>query len=394
MTLLSRFAVTVYDRTLRKRGDLGAYESCSVTLRHMAASEASFTVLADAPLVPALLEEGARMVVTYDGAHAISGLVSPEQKGLKGRDVIDFTVTDDFTIFDELLVWPDAAGLPATELRTIGGTRDYVTKTLVSEALARTGYPVPVRVAPVVTDPVVMSAQKFTGWVPLSDEVLPALLRWSSDRSSVADAPCWGLRVRQENDAAGQGIGLVVESYTATVRTRTLTASSGAVTDLSWRRTAPTCTRAHAIYRSQGDVPVTQVSTAIDATLETEWARVIEKTADVQVDGDTPTQAQITAAADQATRLALLGGRPVSSVSFTLAETDAVRYGRTVVVGDLVPIESPVGDRTEVLGEVTLAHDRSSGFVVSSTVGDSFSPPRVFAQLLRKLFALYRTRKA
>jgi ReqiPepy6 Gp37-like protein len=249
-------------------------------------------------------------------------------------------------------------------------------------------------VAAVVPDAVVMSAQKFTGWVPLSDEVLPALLRWSSDRSAVLDAPCWGVRVRQENDAEGQGIGLVVESYVGTVRSQVLTASSGALTDLSWQRTPPTCTRAHAIYRAQGDVPSTQVTTSIDATLEAEYARVVEQVVDVQVDAETPTQAQIDTAAAQAAKLALLGGRPVSAVSFTLAETDSVRYGRTVLVGDFVTVDSPAGERTEVLSEVTLAHDRTSGFVVTSTVGDSFSPPRVFAQLLRRLFTLYRTRKA
>lgn len=406
MALAPLFGITVYDRTLRKLGEIGSYESCSVTARHMATGQADLVLSSSAPRVADLLQPGARLVITYDGEHLMSGPATPGQQGLAGRDVITFTVTDDFSLFGELLTPVDPTWTfdhPDEEGSIAVGSREHVLSKLLSLSTGWDAWPVPLRVGFAITpreDVSVRPADSviWKGRVPFTDEVLPAIESFSSSRTVYADNPGWGVRVRQENNDAGQGIGLVVETYQGQLRTRTLTASSGVVRDLSWSRTAPTATRVDAVVRLEATdaLPAeVRVYTEADAGLEAECGRVVQVSTDVTVDTSNgrPADADIEAQAREEARLALVGGRSISSISVTLAETETFRYARTFRVGDLVPVQTPVGTRAELVKEAVLSHARQDGMSITSTIGEDLTPLRVIGKSIQRLSARYRLRK-
>ena len=352
MSDLSPFRITLFDRSLRRRGWIGAPERVECIIRHNAVGQCAVTVSADHPRIPDVVASGARATIDYLGQQVMSGRVGRcEGTGPLASSTITFHVEDDFRLLYRLLGWPNPAGTLAQQgddgaYDTVTGPAETVVKTLVSRNAARS------RPAVTVAGDAGRGAQ-ITSSVrmhPLADRLLPAV-----------DLAGIGVDVRQT------GTGLVVDCYQPTVRRMVLSEESGVVVGWSWSTVAPTATRV--VVGGQGEGVARAFVTDVDTDRETEWGETVEVFRDAR---DTDDVAVLAARAQEA----LAEGSPTTGLSLSLTESRGFAYGRTVHVGDRVTTRiAPGADITDVLREARIVWDTDSGVTVTPVVGERQDDP-------------------
>lgn len=375
----SPFRIRVYDKTFAFLFQLPDPDSVSLTVRHLAKGTAVIVVPVGHRRAAALMAPGVRVAVDYltsatgpynsdaSWLRVISGPIwTREADGGTRNGTLTLGVEDDFRLLETVLAWPNAAlnvnAQPVS--RTISGPAETVIKTIVAENLvARLGAPVTVS-ADLGRGQSVSVSLRFD---VLADSLLPL-------------ATVGGLGIRISQNVIGSGF--VFDVYQPTDRTaQPLSEASGTLLDWKLQTTGPTVTRV--VVGGGGDGALRGFTLTTDSARESEWGVKVETFADAS---------SATTAADlsQAAAAALSVGQASAGFSVTAAETDIVRFGKNLFVGDLIRVRiSDSLDVSDVLSSCSLAWTDDAGLTVTPQVGSgsaSQSPDAVLARAVSRLY--------
>jgi hypothetical protein len=216
------FDIAIYTKAFQRVGWVNDPLELVVTPRHNQIGTATITVPTTHHRVPALVVEGARVWIHYQGDHLMSGpvrLVSGQGPTIDGT--LTFQVEDDLRLLWRILGWPvpgaayTAQGVKDDQ-RT--GPAETVAKAYITaNAVNRLGLPVTVAANLARGDSISVAMRMSV----LADKLLPAI-----------DTAGIGLSVRQS------GAGLLVDAYAPSVYPQVLTEASGVVQSWSLSRTA------------------------------------------------------------------------------------------------------------------------------------------------------------
>lgn len=355
------FLVEVFDRAFNHRGWVGGYDALSVTVRHNAISTARIDVGYEHPRMADLLEDGARVVITYDGVPIVSGEVGEIEGTLPAElGVVSVPVVGDFGLFFRMLGWPNPEG---TELQqgddgaywTLTGPAETVCKELVRVNAARLGLPI------VVADTQARGATVTASirMEPVVDKLVPLL-----------EQAGLGMTVTQA------GAGWLVDVVVPVTRTQVFTTASGIVAGGSWKKSPPSATRV--VVGGGGEGEARTFRTVRDSPAEVLWGvREVFRDARDTLDVAVMTQRGQETLTEQSAKRGL---------SLVLSETSAMRYGRALAVGDRVTLEiAPGVTVTELVREVTFGHSAGDGLSVVPKVGVNDQVEQVSAKAISGL---------
>lgn len=303
----------------------------------------AFFVLDDSDVaLPAILAEGARCDVWFNGVEEFRGWVSATP-GAGPFGHVTAYVEDFRQSLDEWQGWPKptaAITAQTDEFRAYSGPLETVVKTAVGEAVTRLGW----------------------DWV-----IAPSLGRGPSTKINFRFDYLGDLLWQPLKDAR---YGLVL-SYPGGVPTLDLRSpetvpgvldvSSGRVDSFDFSRRAPAATRVAAGGRGEGIAR--ELDTLVDVAREAAWGRIKEVWVDARnndVGADLTPEAQTV----------LDDGAPSTSVSLELTEQPGFKLHSTYEVGDLVLVKVGDLESTEVITKVLVKDDPDSGVTVTPTVGD------------------------
>ncbi len=372
---MNPFTVELYDKAFQRTGFAGDALSVAMTVRHNRRSQATLTVRADHLRAGALLDPGARAVLTYqpDGTDptVLSGRVHSAKAAGPGVGAVELTVLGDWDVLGAL-TWPvpgNAVGSQTSEFYTASGAAETVIKQMVTaNVVTRLGRPVTVAASAGRGSTVSVK----TRFEPLGDVV-----------TALAEAGGIGVTVRQV------GAGFTVDCYEPVDRTNlTLSEANHTIADWSWTSTAPEVTRVVAGGAGEGTARTLRART--DSSAETAWGMVREAFVDAS---QAATNGEIDAAGDAA----ITEAAATSGFAVTLVESAALRYGRNIHVGDRITVEPLPGyPVTDILREVTITWTASEGAQVEPVFGDpdQSDPQRVQAAAIARLATAVRRLRA
>ena len=393
--------IEVYDRTLRRRGIIGAPISLVAAIRHNAASTVDIVLPDDAPRLNDVIAEGAVVQVLYPGVTGplISGPVI-KVTGTLAAHGVTITVLDQFKVIQDILGWPlPGAALTAQSITADvrSGPVETIVKGVIGAAVARLG--LPYTMAPDLgRGPLTTGSWRM---VPLADVILPMLLAGGVGLS-VQLRPAVPIA-----DGTLQSPGWLVDCYMPRTYPRALSDIAGTLTDWTLEKVPPSATR-FVLGAAGTDINRTFLPN-IDTAAETLWgqANVAERFLDqTQVGSALATaQAAYTATPNPTTQAALTAaqiqynsdvaavfitaktaGQAVTSLAVTLSETATVRYGDAGLLrGDIVPVTAGSQTVTATLTECAFTWDVTAGFVVTPMVGQVVSTSRQLGRVLARL---------
>ncbi len=345
---MQRPVVTVWDKTFARRGWVGDPLAVSVTERHNLPGTAEVVVRSDHHRIPHLLTPGCRLTIDDGDRRAISGFVtSVRGKGPASSGTVTVGVTGDLALLWWVRGWPvpgAAIGAQSVAYDVRTGDAETVLKGFVTaNVVTRLG--LPVTVATNANRGAAITVQ--SRFHPLAERLFPAVETAGLGVSAVQD------------DAAGT---IVLDVYEPSTYPRALTEASGVVQGWEYSRLAPTATRV--VAGDQGEAEARSFTQSIDAALEAAWGFKVEAFRDAR-DTDDPTEIA------QRRAETLADGATQAGLALTLSETAAFRYGSTVRVGDVVPLEvGPNVVLTDVLREATTSWTAADGRLVTPVVGE------------------------
>lgn len=363
------FRVNIYDKAFAFKFPLVCMTS--VTPRHLAQPSGALTVPLKHRRTEALFEKGMRATVDYligadrnDEASWLpitSGKLTPLQipEGAAptvGKSVT-FTIEDDWRILRHLKGWPvpgsaiGSQGAAAYDVRS--GPAETVVKGYVTANKGRLPYSVTVA-TDLARGSTVYGSVRFNG---LDEALVPLAAQGGI-----------GMRVRQS------GSGLLFDVYVPTDRSaRILSEAASTITAWSLTSSGPQATAA--IIATDGEGTARHFTRIQDTTVRDDFGDYIE----AFVDARDLVNTQASEIAQRAAQ-ALADGAPQAGWSVTMAETDVVKYGRNLLVGDRVRVEIlPNLAITDVLSECTITWG-TNGLTVAPKVGSStgqLSPNRL-----------------
>jgi hypothetical protein len=367
----SPFRIELWSKAFVSLGLLGDPQSVTVYPRHNQQPTAQLTVRTDHHRAPALLTEGCRVTIGYHGQQILSGVVDSIGGTGDPAGVLTVQVRDDWALLSDLLGWP----VPTAAI-SAQNTAEYDTKTAAAEtvvkwfagrAITRLGLPVTVATDHGRGSTITVQMRMHQ----LADQLLPLI-----DQAGI------GVTVKQS------GSGFVLDCYTPTTYSRTLTPQSGVVTDWEWTRTAPKTTRV--VVGGQGDGTARVFRARSDTTAEALWGVKREAFVDA-------TDATTTALLDARGDAAIAEGTATAGLKLTLAETDTFRYGDQLRVGDLVTTQLVPGATaiTDVLREAVINWSVEEGLTATPVVGDrQDDPSRTFAKAIASVARAVRIDRA
>jgi hypothetical protein len=305
-------------------------------------SQADRMVHADA--VAALRGPSARVVFDDgDPAALFSGVVDEATISSAG-DSLEVTVLSDDQLLTGILGWQAPAGplvgvggfidQSSAEYRTYTGKAETVAKNIVREnGVTRLAIP-GLSIAPDLGRGATVSGGVALRMHPLQDRMFPA----------IANAGI-GLTIKQVDGENGAPGFLRFDVYVPRVYPFTLSVEAGTLKDYTHTRRRPTMTRV--VVGGPGEAKARRYLRLTDTAAEAEWGFCGEgfvDARDAKDDSEPENVANTLATMDARGRQSLLEAGKVDSLSITLAETTAFRYGSDgVLVGDVVPIRTPAG---------------------------------------------------
>jgi hypothetical protein len=186
------------------------------------------------------------------------------------------------------------------------------------------------------------------------------------------------------------GTGLQFQVYQPTDRSLTARFSFdlGNLTDASYTTTPPTMTRALVVAGGASSPRVCKLYDRADSLIP---GLLIEGFVD-KTDVDTAS-VDLTAQMDQAADEALTSGASQGNLSMTPIDIPDLAFGVDYSVGDIVSCQVRNAFFSDVVREVTINADSSSGTTVRATLGstDSSDTSDVVAQIFRFLVQVKRT---
>lgn len=379
------FRVGIFDKAFQPMFPLGD-AAVSVTPRHLAIGTGSLSIPLAHNRADAMFAAGVRCTIDYligedrnDDAswlRVMSGQLFsrtiPEASVPAVGKVLTFGIRDDYAILGNLLGWPNpgsaigSQNVNAYDVRS--GNAESVIKGYVTANKGRLPYTVTVATNG-NRGATVYGSVRFDKLI----DVLPVY----------ALAGGIGLSVKQ---VAG---GLVFDIYVPTDRSsRVLSEASGTLTSWSLSSTGPSATAA--IVATDGAATARHFVEFFDTSTETLWHDRVETFVDAR-----DLQNTQTSEVAQRGATALAAGAPQAGWSVTLAETDVVRYGRNLLVGDKVAVQiTPTLSLVDVLSECTLSWQAGQGLTVSPVVGAQTaqsSPNRLLARAVSTALRGVRT---
>jgi hypothetical protein len=388
VSVLPPVRLQVWSPAFEPMFSIGDPLSITVTPRHLALGTAELVLPLDHHRVPALMATtGCRLTVGYftgrpaddytDPANWLQVLSGPiwtrKAEGPTAQGTVTFGAEDDFRVLSGVTAWPTPASAISSQTSAYDkrtGTAEAVIKAYVTaNAVTRLGLPITVatnlgRGA---------ATTKSARFESLTDLLTP-----------VAQLAGLGIRVHQNGSA-----GLVLDVYEPADRTaRVLSESAGTITAWSFSSTGPASTRQ--IIGGQGELTARQFRQRVATARESEWATRIEQFTDAR-------NADTTAGLDQDGDENLADTAPTAGVTVTVAETDVVRYGRNLFVGDRVAVRiTPNLVVEDILSAATITWSAADGLTVEPAVGDagSESSDAVLVNSLRRAFAGIRYLRA
>jgi len=435
----SPFRITVFDKTFDRKGILGNPLSQSYTVRFNAVGTGEFEVSATDPMLGFLYESGARVRVTYKGAHLMSGPVLHPSGDFNADGVVRFQVEDDYRILVNTLAWVSPAGpLTPTELTSTvpqswaqawlpgGGSdagADGTTQgqfgyylwpdgsaasggVLVSTAEAAIKNVISRNVVTRLGRPVTVAADLARGGDARAAGVLP-LVRFSPVDEVVAPLLDWsGLGLRLTHD--GLAATITADVFVPTVHPQILTVQSGIIQAGVWEKENPTATRI--VVGGPGEDVARAFWGVNSLPLETEFGDVVEVFRDatganlqwpstlsdlfhvakyflLRSEVSAGSKAVFTAYLNAAANKGLAEGAPKSGLSLTLSETESFFYGPGGYrEGDIITAQSNGVNFTDRITECELSESVSAGVIVRPRVGGrADDPDTIFADAINRL---------
>lgn len=371
------FEVTIYDKSLARRGFLNDFVSISVTPRHNAVGVASLVVAADHKRLPILKMPGARLGIRFRSPldadqttreHLMSGYVTNgNAQGPQATGTVTVSIEDDLGLLDRMLGWPVPSDTTLTaqgvkqDSRT--GPAETVAKAFVSAQMAHN-----------IIDPITVAATH--GW----GTSITAACRMSTlgdTLFSLVDKAGVGLSAKQVNNASGtQGTSIQLDAYQPKVYPYKLSESARTVTNwtYSW---ADGVTRVIIGGPTTDGQPTSRQFKQIVDPREADWGYTREAFVDASSaessSGVTLTQAITKVGTDY-----LAENAPKFGFTVEMSENKTFHYGGNGVhVGDKVTVNVMGSTFTDVLREATLTFDADTGLVVTPTIGEHSDDPDV-----------------
>lgn len=365
--------IDVFDRNFRRTAVIGAPKFATVIPRHNKVGSTTVGLLATDNAIPRLFEEGSRLRIRDEfGEHLMSGYVTDLRgRGPGRRALVEVDIQDDLALLTEVVGWViptepiSNQGIAGTDW-TMTGPAETVLKTAMQvNAIDRLG--LPLTIAPDQGRGAEITAK-------IRFEAIYDRIVLSAEGGAGLENAGIGVSVRQ------QDAGLLLDVYEPRTYPRTLTESSGVVTDWAWTRRAPKATRV--AVKGQGEAQARVFRYYVDEEREELYGRKIERARDARdVDDviDLPKRGQLT----------LDEGAPTAGVSLTLSQTKNFRYGNqpgNVRVGDTVPIGVAGQTFTERMDEATLSWTEGEGFRATPKIGERVdSPDTLLAKAVRSI---------
>jgi hypothetical protein len=375
------FRITLYDKTLKRIGWVGAYRSLTLTLAHNQVSNAWLTLDGDDQKVAALMTHGARYAVDYEGQRIFNGpITTREGAGPSRSSYVTFNAQSDFRILGKILAWPN----PTQDIYHQGYDDDDVA---LGDYDVQSGVPAETALKHYVTANATRLGIPVTSATDLgrgADVDVSMRFHYLTDRLLPAvDLAGLGVTVNMTG-TDDQGTGFEVDVYEPSTVTRDLSEESGILTDWNWSETAPDATRV--IVGGQGEGIDRDFELMTDTARETEWgifAEVFQDARDVEL-GDTVTL-------QKRGQQALDDAGPTSGLNLTFAETSTFRYLKSAKVGDGVNVSvAPGVTISNVLRTVTFSNNTSEGLLIVPGVGDAPGADRQDMLVARAIAALAR----
>lgn len=363
---MSAFRISVYNKDRVFQCQIGNPAMLTATPRHNLIGTATMAVPLDHRRIQELMEDGARLGLSFMGEHLMSGPITDDLLETDGKSGLYTVMMQD----DKRILW-DILGFPvpgvtdtpgpldqsAAEYRTYTGNAETILKTAVTEnGVTRMGLPG----LTVATD--LGRGATIPGGVPLrmhplADQMFPAL----------EDAGI-GVTVQQ------QGTSLVLDVYEPATHPRTLKINGRTLKKISMTRTRPRSSRV--VIGGQGEGVARNFRYLIDSAREAQYGMVAETFRDARDDNDL-------AVMDARGQETLLENGPKNGVSLTLAGSGIFKYGPGGFhVGDRIPVQVAEGlTITEVIRECTLTWVSKDYAKVDPAIGERTNDPeRVTAQ--------------
>lgn len=365
--MVSPFTVTVFDKSMAKRGTVGAVQSLTASPRHNQQSTAQIVVPGTSPRLADLMAEGARVVIGYRGSFLMSGPVqSYVGQGPRDASTFTFQVVDDWELLARMLAWPvpgSAIGSQtAAEYDVRTGAAETVFKSTVTANKGHGNAAVTV-----ATDlgrgTSITVAERFHA---LTERLIP-----------LVDGAGIGTTVQQNSSGV-----LVVDCYPTRAYPRTLSEASGIVQDWSYAHTRAKATRA--IVGGQG----VGTARAFRAVTDTAGEAALGYTVEAFVDS---TSSVTSADLDLNGAQFLTANGATNGLSVVLSETPSFRYDPTGVngvrVGDVIHFSvGPGVVITDVLRSCTIVWSADNGLSVHPEVGlRSDDPSTALANIIAGL---------
>lgn len=365
------FTLMVYDKDFVFQGYIGNPINLAVTPRFNEVGTATIELDLAHRLAPAILAEGARMVIYKDGLFVLSGKI--HQKNAEGpavKGTLKLFVKSDFRLVHQVLGWPvpgAAIGSQTAPHMTVTGTGEAIAKTFIQDNMV-TRLGLPVTVATNLGRGTTVPEGVTMRFHPLYEKLFPAI-----------ELSGLGLTFEQHDG------GIVCDVFVPPVYPFTLTEESGMLQWWSWSSSDYTATRV--VAGGEGDGEDRMFAQVIDADLElahNDKHEVYRNGSSGDSDDTTEEKLALLTADAQET---LDESVPKHGFAVKLSETGTFRYGENnLVVGALVTISVGGVTRTDYLREVTMTYSRDDGVGVTPVVGDiQDNPDRVIASFLARL---------
>jgi hypothetical protein len=377
-----RLVFTAWTKSYVRRGDIGGRLGANITLAHNTLGSCEFSVAATNPRVADLSAAGARVTVDYypdDGVDPIrySGEVTNiHGEGRAQQATRTFTVTDDWNLLNTTLGYPtptaDEDHQSTTAYYTSTGPAETVTLDVIGANVTRNGLGVTVPTTAGRGSTITVKLRMH----PLADRLFPAV-----EQAGI------GVRVVQVSG------GRSVQIYEPTIFSRTLTEGSGIVQNVSFDLARAFAT--DAIVGAGGDATARKFKRVTDSTARTALGTVLELFVDAR-DIDPAAVDLATQETDRGLE-ALAEAAAKESLSLTLVEKGAFRFGTTFGLGDRVTMQTLNGPPiTDLVRSVQITEDRESGIRVLPQVGErsdvaDASLEKIVAQLAKSLRNLKRS---
>lgn len=348
------FRIEVFDKTMTPRGTVGAPKFATVTLRFMAPGMFQFALPSTHHMIPTLLTDGARVVVSREdtGAFLISGWVSGFRgEGPERASVFTFDVTDDFAILQNVIGWvvPTAGitdqGTAGTNWEMVGAAESVLKAAFTANAVTRLGLPYTVP-GTLGRGSVVAARLRFQS---LHDRLIQV-----EDGAGIVNSGI-GVRFRQTAPT------ITVDTWEPTTHMRPITEESGIVRE--WSFSHDHAKVARVVVGGQGEAQLRLFRERVDAAVEASTGRRPEVFRDAR-DSDDPTV--MYARADET----LVENAAKSGLSITLAETKNFAYGKMFQIGDTMTLDVGGVQVTERLEECVLSWTADRGFESRPRIGE------------------------